>query len=196
MVIGHHLIWTAYGWWLPNDPRGSSSHEIRVEKIGELGDLHHGRKSVQPPSAAIRHFYEQARDVLRHDLLTFGDEDIALIGGAFGQVIYECGYTCNAAAVMPDHVHLLIRRHRDRAEAMIEGFQEASRQALIAAGRRPEQHPVWGGPGWKVFQNTRQDMERIGRYVRENPVRAGRAEQDWDFVKPYDGWLPAYGGSR
>ena len=23
IVIAHHLIWTAYGWWLPNDPRGS-----------------------------------------------------------------------------------------------------------------------------------------------------------------------------
>jgi len=26
MIIAHHLIWTAYGFWLPNDPRGSSSH--------------------------------------------------------------------------------------------------------------------------------------------------------------------------
>ena len=38
MVAGFHLIWTAYGWWLPNDPRGSSSHEIRVERIADLGD--------------------------------------------------------------------------------------------------------------------------------------------------------------
>ena len=29
MVAGCHLIWTAYGWWLPNDPRGSTSHVIR-----------------------------------------------------------------------------------------------------------------------------------------------------------------------
>src|SRR5436309_3208529 len=53
MVIGHHLIWTAYGWWLPNDPRGSSSHEIRVERVADLGELHQGRKRVQPPSAEI-----------------------------------------------------------------------------------------------------------------------------------------------
>jgi hypothetical protein len=25
MIAGYHLIWTAYGWWLPNDPRGSTS---------------------------------------------------------------------------------------------------------------------------------------------------------------------------
>ncbi len=57
MVAGFHLIWTAYGWWLPNDPRGSSSQVIRVEKIAGLGDLHPGRKAVQPPSQEIQQFY-------------------------------------------------------------------------------------------------------------------------------------------
>jgi REP element-mobilizing transposase RayT len=194
LVIAHHLIWTAYGWWLPNDPRGSMSEEIRVEPITALGELHHGRKHVQPPSAEIRRFYEQARDVLKHPLLAFTDEDIALLAQCFGQVIQDRRYTCYACALMPDHVHLLIRRHRDWAEVMIECFQEASRQALIAAGRRAPTHPVWGGPGWKVFLNTRQDMERIVRYIRENPVKAGRAEQQWEFVKPYAGWLPGYRG--
>ncbi len=44
MVAGYRLIWTAYGWWLPNDPRGSSSHTIRSAEIAELGELHYGRK--------------------------------------------------------------------------------------------------------------------------------------------------------
>ncbi len=51
MVIGYHLISTPCGWWLPNDPCGSSSHTIRVEKIAALGELHHGRKPIQPTSA-------------------------------------------------------------------------------------------------------------------------------------------------
>ena len=51
MVAGFHLIFTAYGWWLPNDPRGSNSHEIRVEQIADLGELHFGRKLIQPPRA-------------------------------------------------------------------------------------------------------------------------------------------------
>ncbi len=54
MVAGHHLVWTAYGWWLPNDPRGSMSEEIRVEPIGELGPAHYGRKKWQPRYAAVR----------------------------------------------------------------------------------------------------------------------------------------------
>jgi hypothetical protein len=146
MVIAHHLIWTAYGWWLPNDPRGSSSHEIRVEQIAQLGELHHGRKRVQPRSEEIRRFYEDARKALRHDLLTFTD-DILRIGAAFARVVRERRYTCYECAIMPDHVHCLIRRHRDRAEQMIAALQQESREGLIAAGRRLPNHPVWGGPG-------------------------------------------------
>jgi REP element-mobilizing transposase RayT len=191
VVIAHHLIWTAYGWWLPNDPRGSSSHEIRVERIAELGDLHYGRKCVQPRSEELRRFYADARQALKHALLTFTDDDILRIGEAFGRVVRRQGYTCYECAILPDHVHCLIRRHRDRAEQMIAALQEESRAELIAAGSRAPDHPVWGGPGWKRFLNTAEDIWRIVRYIRDNLVKARRPEQHWDFITPYDGWLPA-----
>jgi REP element-mobilizing transposase RayT len=191
MVAGFHLIWTAYGWWLPNDPRGSSSHEIRVERIAELGELHHGRKTIQPLPRELRLFYEQARTVLKHPLLTFTDDDIDLIGESFATVIADCRYTCYACAIMPDHVHALIRKHRDHAEAMIEKLQNASRDKLIASGRRERTHPVWGGPGWKVFLYTQEDFVRIRDYIWNNPIKAGRAAQHWSLVKPYDGWMPS-----
>lgn len=190
MIVGHHLIWTAYGCWLPNDPRGSSSQEIRVPLIAELGELYRGRKVIQPTSAEIRAFYSAADEVLKHPRLTFTDQVVGLLAESFGQTIQQQRYTCYGCAIMPDHVHMLIRRHRQIADAMIQHFQEDSRQALIAAGQRASDHPVWGGPGWPVFQNSREDMERIVKYIRENPIKAGRPEQRWPFVKPYDGWLP------
>ena len=190
MVIGYHLIWTAYGWWLPNDPRGSSSHEIRVERIADLGELHQGRKAVQPHSSELRRFYDQARGALKHPLLIFASSDFARIAEAFTAVVSEQKYTCYACAIMPDHVHALIRRHRDKAEEMIVKLQARSRQRLIEATVRSVDHPVWGGPGWKVFLETREDMERIVEYIRKNPIKAGLPEQKWAFVKEYDGWLP------
>ncbi len=190
MVVGYHLIWTAYGWWLPNDPRGSSSHEIRVERIAALGELHHGRQRVQPSSPELRRFYEDARAALKHELLTFSAAATSVVAEAFAAVVAERGYTCYACAIMPDHVHALIRRHRERAEEMIARLQQVSRAALIAAGARAAEHPVWGGPGWKVFLNTRADMERIVAYVRNNPVKAGLPAQEWSFVERYTGWLP------
>jgi REP element-mobilizing transposase RayT len=190
MVVAYHLVWTAYGWWLPNDPRGSSSHEIRVERIAELGELHHGRKQLQPSSAELRIFYENARALLMHELLTFSPAAVKLIAEALGVVLATQKYTCYACAVMPDHVHVLIRRHRDKAEDMIAVLQRASKERLIEAGERRADHPVWGGPGWKGFLNTRADIERVIKYIRDNPLKAGLPEQIWPFVKAYDGWLP------
>lgn len=190
MVIAYHLIWTAYGWWLPNDPRGSSSPEIRVERIADLGQVHYGRKPVQPPSPEIRDFYSKAHDVLAHEPVAFTDEEIDFLGGGIGKVIRERAYTCYECAIMPDHVHLLIRRHRDHAETMIEALQQTTRQALIEAGNRTLTHPVWAGPGWKVFLNTPEDIVRVIKYMRDNPVKAGRPPQSWPFVQPYEGWMP------
>ena len=106
-------------------------------------------------------------------------------------VVVERDYTCYACAVMPDHVHILIRRHGDRAEDMIARRQLAAQSALIEAGTRPVNHPVWtDGPGWKTFINSRRQFEAEIKYIRRNPERIGRPEQSWDFVQQYDGWLP------
>jgi REP element-mobilizing transposase RayT len=185
-----HLIWTAYAWWLPNDPRGSSSHEIRVEPITALGNLHHGRKKVQPTGQEFRQFYDQARDALKHPLLVLEEEDIELVGASFAKAIADRRYTCYACAIMPDHVHLLMRMHRDRAEMMVEALQNVSRNDLIGSGRRAPTHPVWGGPCWKVFLYTRADFTRVIDHICKNPVKAGRRPQHWGFVKQYDGWMP------
>lgn len=195
MVAGYHLIWTVYGYWLPNDPRGSTSLEIRVEVLKSLGDIHYGRKLVQPSSNELRQFFAQAHDLLAHEVLTFDDDDIELVGSVLGEQIAKHGYTCYACAVMPDHVHILIRRHRDKAEQMIQLFQEATRAALVAAGKRSPVHPVWAdGPGWKGFLNARPDFEREIEYIADNPRKIGRPRQQWPFVVPYRGWLPRYQG--
>ncbi len=83
LVIAHHLIFTAYGWWLPNDPRGSSSHSIRDDLIASLGELHYGRKRLQPCSSEIQSFYHDAAAKLRFELSDFDSTEIKLIGEGF-----------------------------------------------------------------------------------------------------------------
>jgi REP element-mobilizing transposase RayT len=190
MIAGYHLIWTAYGWWLPNDPRGSTSQEIRRAELAPLGELHYGRKRVQPAGRLLAAFYDAARGLLKHDLLKLSASDVPLVADALAEVIRRQAYTCYACAIMPDHVHLLIRKHKHRAEQMIENLQEASRLRLRQAGLRAADHPVWGGPGWKVYQDSREDMERTAKYIRDNPSHSGLPPQRWPFVREYDGWLP------
>lgn len=196
MIAAYHLIFTVYGSWLPNDPRGSSSHEIRNPVIREIGELHHGRKRVQPAGKTIRDFYDVAKPLLQNEVLTFDDDQISIVAEAFAEVIRKNGYTCYACAIMADHVHLVIRKHRHKAEQMIENLQEASREALIAGGLRTAVHPVWGGPGWKVYLDTREDIERTIKYVEQNPIKSRRPAQHWPFVVAYDGWLPGLRSER
>ena len=188
LLIGHHLIFTAYACWLPNDPRGSMSHVCATDVLRELGELHRGRKQIQPASSEIRSFYERADGKLKHPRLTFSATDVGAIAGAIREVIEMQNYTVYACAIMPDHVHISIRKHRDRAEEMIEHFQEASRSWLRKENLRPKDHPVWGGPGWKVFLHTPDDFIRTNQYVDDNAIKQGLPAQRWDFVKRYDRW--------
>ena len=90
---------------------------------------------------------------------------------------------------MPDHVHILIRKHRDRAEQMIDRFQEASRSVVCERPTVPRDHPVWtDGGGWKVFLETPEDIRRTIAYIQRNPINAGLPPQRWPFVTSYDDW--------
>jgi REP element-mobilizing transposase RayT len=188
VIIAHHLIWTAYGWWLGNDPRGSMSEWIRSDLISELGELHYGRKRVQPRSIVIREFYERAEDRLKYPLLTFNSDEQAVLGRAIEHTIGSIGYTCYACAIMPDHIHILIRKHKHLAEDMIRNLQRETHLALRSSGLRDQRHPIWGGHGWKVFLDHPNDVWRTIRYVEMNPVKLGLPEQMHPFVIPYDNW--------
>jgi REP element-mobilizing transposase RayT len=189
IVIAHHLIWTAYGWWLPNDPRGSGSKVIRNDVIAELGELHQGRKSIQPDGREVRRFHESAAAGLQLPLLRFDATAQEEIASAFAQVMEAERYTCYACAIMPDHVHVLIRKHKHQAEEMIERLKEASRERLCANIPQFTDHRVWAsGNGWKVFLDEPDEVRRTIAYIVRNPLPLGLAQQLWSFVKEYDGW--------
>ena len=113
---------------------------------------------------------------------------IDVIADAFAAVTESKKYTAYACAVMPDHVHLLGRKHRDSAEQMIGEFQRASAAAVRATRFCDDAHRVWCSSGWKVFQDHPDDVRRTIKYVEDNPVKAKMTGQRWSFVKQYDGW--------
>jgi REP element-mobilizing transposase RayT len=188
IVIAYHIMWAAYGWWLPNDLRGSTSTTIRKASLLDLGELHFGRKKIQPCSRDIRAFYQQANERLKYPLLELSKSSFQIVADGFAEVIERCRYTCYACAIMRDHVHLLIRKHRHSAEEMIENLQAASRLRLSVSGERPREHPTWTRGGWKVFLDHPDEVWRTIKYVDENPIKTRQPRQQWSFVTPYDSW--------
>jgi REP element-mobilizing transposase RayT len=188
MVIAYHLVWTGYGWWLPNDPRGSGSRCVVNEELRKLGQLHLGRRATQPHRTVVRDFQEKAMQVLQHDLLRFDADQIECIGSSFDDAMRESGYTCYACAVMPDHVHLVIRKHRDTAETMIENLQAKSALELFKLGGIAANHPIWTNGGWRGFLDTPARVHTTICYVERNPENEGLPPQEWPFVTQYDNW--------
>src|SRR4051794_17837435 len=169
IVIAYHLIWTLYGWWLPNDLRGSTSRVIRSDALKALGELHFGRKRIQPASRDIRAFYEQAKLVLKHPLLELGRAEILSVASGFADAIRANNYTCYACTILRDHVHLIIRKHKHAAEEMIANLQHASRLRLSADAFRSPDHPTWVRGGWKVFLDHPKEIWRTIPYINDNP---------------------------
>jgi REP element-mobilizing transposase RayT len=193
IVIAHHLVWTGYGWWLPNDPRGSMSRFVASDVLKDIGDLHLGRKRVQPTRTQLLDFFAAAEARLTYPRIEFNNAEIANIAGAFGRVIASEHYTSYACAIMPDHVHILIRKHKHSAEEMITNLQRESHLDLRASGQCDMEHPVWGGRGWKVFLDHPDEIRRTIPYIQNNPVKIRRPRQQFEFVKLYDGW-PLHAG--
>jgi REP element-mobilizing transposase RayT len=187
-VIAYHLIWTNYGTWLANDPRGSGSHAVNTPELVDLGVVHYGRKKVQPRRSAVRAFYAEAEELLSFPVIRFDEQQRKAIGDSIDEVAHKFKYTCYACAIMPDHVHLVIRKHRDAAEQMIGNLQGASRTWLSKRGLVPKEHPVWTKGGWKVFLNAPDEVWPRIRYVERNPGKEGLPKQTWPFVVPYDNW--------
>ena len=157
--------------------------------LADLGQLHLGRKKVQPAGREIKQFHDQAADLLRHPLLSFDEPARAEIATAFADTMAQKQYTCYACAIMPDHIHILIRKHKHQAEEMMNRLKEASRAQLIAQKHRSVIHPTWtDGSGWKVFLEHPDEVRRTIRYIDQNPLAISLPAQFWSFVQSYDGW--------
>ena len=96
------------------------------------------------------------------------------------------GYTCYACAVCSNHVHLVIRTHKDKSTTMLDHFTNSIVTRLRL--RFPEEisphHPVLSACPYKIFLYTAQDVDRCIRYTHENPIRETGELQRWDFVTP------------
>lgn len=89
IVIAHHLIWTTYGAWPPNDPRGSSSNFVHSPHIFELGELYRGRKKIQPVRSDLRAFHAEVASRLKFHVLELRRREIAEVASSFRETIVK-----------------------------------------------------------------------------------------------------------
>ncbi|MEO0964855.1 MAG: transposase [Planctomycetota bacterium] len=185
MVRAYHLILTCYGFWLPNDPRGSYSSRVWSHAIREFGEA---TKINTNRSVAHRPHDHAARRAAKRALLRpsvrFNGKQAQLIAKGLAEIVDRNTLVVHACAVMPDHVHLVVERHATiKAEGMTQRFKAKITQRLNAADLGFGYTP-WCKGRWIVYLNTPEDVERATRYVEQNPIKAGLRPQRWSFVQP------------
>jgi REP element-mobilizing transposase RayT len=185
IVIAHHLILSSYGFWLANDPRGSGSDTIRQPKFEELGPIHHGRKRLQPTREELRAFYQAATPRLDFAPLWFDQQVRDLLTNSIGETVRKNRYTVWACAIVRNHVHLCVRRHRDTYQVMWDKLTERSRDEASTAGVIPAGHPLWAHRPYSVYLYDREDVLRTIAYIEQNPLKDGLSPQRQAFITPY-----------
>jgi len=147
MIHGYHVIWGAYGFWLPNDPRGSWSDFVSSWELARFGRATKSidRVDVEPDEYAA--WRERARRALKYSAVTLSGEQVLAIAEGFRQFARKSGLGIWACSILPEHVHLVLARHRykiEQAANLLKG--EATRRLL-----RKNLHSM------KQFQKTEND---------------------------------------
>jgi len=186
-MIAHHVICGLYGFWLPNDPRGSWSVFVASWDLFRFGKATKvaTRRSVAhvPHDAAAR---QRAKQSLKHPPVVLTGRQARAVGRGFARAAAEAGYHICACSILPEHVHLVVGRHERPVGRMVGHLKARATQRLKAEGLWPQDgHRPWGGKGWKVFLDTPTDVQRAVAYVEANPAKENLPAQRWSFVVPF-----------
>ena len=201
MIHGYHVIWGAYGFWLPNDPRGSWSDFVASWELARFGnatkslernDIDHGQWAA---------WRSDAVSALKFPPVVFSGLQAREVGTGFANGVRKSGYTIWASSILPEHVHLVIARHTYDVEQMCnllkgEATKQLKKEAIHPQARfideRGKMPSMWAEGEWKVYLDNEEAIEAAIRYVEGNPVKEGKPTQKWSFVTPFAG-LPRGG---
>ena len=138
----------------------------------------------------------------------FSGKQAAAISYGFADVVLRTACLIHACAILPDHVHLVIARHRYPIQQLANLLKGGATTSLRkhnldpfspftfsggpkghAFDRRTDQTlpSPWAHRFWKVWLDSDADIHRSIDYVNKNPIRQGLKRQNWKFVTPYAG---------
>jgi REP element-mobilizing transposase RayT len=195
VVLAHHLIITTYGFWLPNDPRGSWSDFVRAWELLEFGPATKTteRRSVarEPHDRAER---LEAKQHLSRPPVNFTGLHARAVARGFHDYVNRSRCTIYACSILPCHCHLVIARHCYPIERVSQQLKGAATRQLLVE----ELHPFkaeryadgtlvtpWARRCWSVFLDDQSDIKRAIRYVENNPIKERKPAQSWNFISPF-----------
>jgi len=133
MIVGYHITFAAYGFWLPNDPRGSWSTFVGADRIFRAGGR--ATQTIDRRSLAKNpHDVQErvlAKDSLKRPPLRFNGRQARSIARGFRKYIKETQSLVWACAILPDHIHLVVGRLPMTVEQFVIQMKGAAIKQLL-----------------------------------------------------------------
>lgn len=192
MVLAAHVIFSVYGFWLPNDPRGSWSDFVGAWELLRFGKA--TKVKTHRSAAHVSHDRQArraAKAVLQYPPVLFAGAQARAVGQGFGRAIAQGGYLVHACSILPDHVHLVIASHLRPFEQITAHLKANATRCLresalhtLAGYTKPggNNPSPWSHGLWKIYADSEQDVIRMIHYVERNPEKEEKPRQFWSFV--------------
>jgi REP element-mobilizing transposase RayT len=198
VVHGYHVILPHYGFWLPNDPRGSWSCVVARWELVRFGKTtrHLEQRTLAQLSADELGQREAARKVLLYPPVSLTGEQALSVARGFQRQAAKCGYAIWACTILPEHTHLVIARHKYKVEQLTNLLKGAATRQLMEENRHPlakhappNHRPpsMWARHQWKAYLDSDEAIQNAMAYVIENPIKEGKPKQKWSWITPYRG---------
>jgi REP element-mobilizing transposase RayT len=193
-MLAFHAVFTAYGFWLPNDPRGSWSDWVGAWELFRRGGKAtkvDARQSV----AGARHNQSQrlaVKQSLQRPPVQFSGAQALAISRGFATAIQKSGHRLLACAILPDHVHMVVRASTIDPRRIVGHLKREAALRLLAENLHPfardnggKLPSCWAENAWCVYLDEERDVRRAIRYVELNPEKEGKRRQRWSFVEAW-----------
>ena len=176
MIIAYHIIFTTYGTWLPNDPRGSFSKQIYNQKLALIAPIKYGKQENVPQRKKLGEFWSCASKKLNHPPYFIDENAPQTIADSFANTISGLKLTVPACAIMKDHIHILILRTKYNVGYIANQLKSTATKNLNS------KNAIWTQGYWKVFIDNAETLKSAIEYINSNPVWAGMPQQNWKFI--------------
>jgi REP element-mobilizing transposase RayT len=132
-ALAYHLTWTTYGTWLRGDRRGYVGRTLlsgqavapKRHQFGTPYDADHGRT------------YNYDANAMKGAPVHLTPAQASRVAEALREGCDRAGYALLAAAVMDDHVHVLVAAHPDGKREMMRRLKNVSAVRLTQTFGRP-----------------------------------------------------------
>lgn len=198
MVHGYHVVFGTYGFWLPNDLRGSWSHIVAAGALRRQGPSTRYMERTSLTSAQQEWQAETKQKLLFPEVVLNGKQALAVATG-FTNAIGKSQLVIWACSILPQHVHLVVARHRIQIEFIVgllkgEATKELKRSNLHPLAdyrnRKGETPTPWNVKSYRGYLETEGEIDDAIDYVNDNPCKEGKRRQRWGFVTPFRGLDP------